>query len=124
MEVDRGNFEWVNGWEVLAPHLSPSSLGLPPTARVVDIGCGTSSLPLHLSTMYVEVVGVDREAHCTASMTAQHGCSNLLRWLTCDVTAAELDESLPEGCADLVVDKGMLDCALVRSAILAHYHMR
>ena len=114
MEVeDRGVFEWVADWKTLGPRLSPAHLGLSPAARVIDVGCGTSTLPLHLASMYACVTGVDREEHCASSMTAQYGERDDLRWITCDVTAPELDASLlPYGCADLVVDKGMLDCAL------------
>ena len=113
--ADRGTFEWVAGWEELRDVLSPSRLGLPTDARVVDIGCGTSTLPLHLATMYGRVTGADREPHCAASMSAMHSESDALRWVTCDVTAtdtAALEAVLPEGSAELVVDKGTLDCAL------------
>ena len=113
--ADRGTFEWVADWEQLREVLSPTSLGLPPTARVVDVGCGTSTLPLHLATMYTSVVGADREPHCAASMSAMHANSEGLCWVTCDVTTSDtaaLDATLPEGSSELVVDKGTLDCAL------------
>ena len=45
----------------LAPLLSPAHLGLAADARVLDVGCGTSLLPVHLATMYTSVIGVDRD---------------------------------------------------------------
>ena len=112
--VDRGIFEWVTAdCAMLAPCLSPEALGLAPDARVLDIGCGTSILPLHLAAMYTNVIGVDRETHCAASMTARFGERAGLRWVTADVTAAAgAMWPLADGCVELVVDKGMLDCAL------------
>ena len=38
--------EWLLGWEQLRPLIAPS---LPSSARVLDIGCGTSSLALDLA---------------------------------------------------------------------------
>jgi hypothetical protein len=113
--VDRGTFEWVAGWEQLARVLSPARLELSPNARAVDIGCGNSMLPVCLSSMYANVIGIDREPHCAASMIAQHGQSDALRWETCDITATDtvaLDAVAPPASVELVVDKGMLDCAL------------
>ena len=38
--------EWLFGWEQLKPLIAPS---LPCAARVLDLGCGTSSLALDLA---------------------------------------------------------------------------
>lgn len=115
--IDRGNFEWVADWKVLRPLLSPDRLGLAPTAHVVDIGCGTSLLPVQLASMYTKVTGVDREPHCAASMTAQYGDRAGLEWVTCDITCTDFGTHLADESANLVVDKGMLDCALVHRSL-------
>ena len=48
-----GTFEWIVGWEELAAHLAPPAvLGLAPGARAVDLGCGTSEVPVHLGAKY------------------------------------------------------------------------
>ena len=57
----RGTFEWVAGWEVLAPLLSPEALSIAPDAHAVDIGCGNSTLPLHLASFYQRVTALDRD---------------------------------------------------------------
>lgn len=121
-------FEWVAGWNVLESLLRPSALGLRPTARAVDLGCGFSTLPLHLASLYAEVLALDREEHCVETMTARYercGCNgkgaradgnagSRLRWAVCDVCSADgLAQSCGPGSADLVVDKGTLDCAIV-----------
>ena len=113
--TERGTFEWVAGWEHLAPLLAPGALGLQPSAHVVDVGCGDSTLPLHLAAHYERVTAMDREAHCTASMSAQYGSDHEnVHWMTCDVCDAHaLAAAFPQGEAGLVVDKGMLDCAIV-----------
>ena len=106
--VDRGIFEWVSAdCAMLAPCLSPEALGLAPDARVLDIGCGTSILPLHLAAMYTNVIGVDRETHCAASMTARFGERAGLRWVTADVTAsAGAMWPLADGCTELAAALG------------------
>jgi SAM-dependent methyltransferase len=107
-------FEWVAGWRDLESRLSPASLGLASSARVVDIGCGVSTLPLCLAQLYRDVTGLDREAHCVTMMTDQYGETDRLRWRTCDICDADdlARVNTPES-ADLVVDKGTLDCAIV-----------
>ena len=107
---------------------APFALGLRPTARAVDLGCGFSTLPLHLASLYAEVLALDREEHCVETMTARYercGCNgkgaradgnagSRLRWAVCDVCSADgLAQSCGPGSADLVVDKGTLDCAIV-----------
>jgi len=111
----RGTFEWVAGWDKLAPLLTPEALGLPRTARVADVGCGNSTLPLHLGSLYESVLGLDREQHTAETMRTQHGSEHRrVAWATCDVCDADsLASACPQGLADLVVDKGMLDCAIV-----------
>ena len=113
-EADRGTFEWVTSdWHTLGPLLAPDRLELRSDARVVDVGCGTSLLPVQLATMYSSVVGIDREAHCAQSMLARYGDRDELRWLTADLAHEDFDHTLlPFECASLVVDKGTLDCAL------------
>ncbi len=113
-----GDFEWVSGWADLAPLLTPAALGLdsrgvPP--RAVDIGCGTSALAVRLAETgsFSSVTGVDREAACVVHMRSRYGEAAGLRWSECDVASDAIDSVLPAGSAELVVDKGTLDCAIV-----------
>ena len=114
-EERSGNFDWVANAAQLAPLLTPEALRLPATASVVDIGCGNSWLPLHLATQLARVTALDREADCVASMQATHGAQHeRVTWVACDVCDAEALASVcPQGSADLVFDKGTLDCAIV-----------
>lgn len=107
-------FDWVVSWPQLEPHLLPAALGLKSEcAQVLDIGCGFSTLPLFLADMYANVTAVDREEHCAAHMQEQYHESNV-RWRTADCCCVpDVAALLPTGSADLISDKGMLDCALV-----------
>ena len=69
-----GTFEWVVGWADLAPYLSPAALDLQDSERsAIDIGCGTSTLPVALlGAGYASVTAVDRDAECVAHMRARH----------------------------------------------------
>ena len=69
-----GTFEWIVGWDELAAHLVPDALGLTQGAQAVDLGCGTSEVPVHLATCgYSSVVAVDRDGGCVAHMHSRHG---------------------------------------------------
>ena len=110
----RGTFEWVAGWPSLEAHFK--ALNLPSsTTHAIDIGCGNSTLPLHLASLYSCVSALDREEHCAVSMRAQHPeAAERVTWRTCDICdAASLASVLDRGTAGLVVDKGTLDCAIV-----------
>ena len=112
-------FEWVAGWHQLEPLLTPSALGLPPSAHAVDLGCGYSTLPLHLGSLYGTVTALDREAECVTRMTAkykqsEHVANGRVRWAECDVCSADsLAAVLPRGSATVITDKGTLDCCIV-----------
>ena len=68
-----GTFEWIVGWDELAAHLAPAALGLPPGARALDVGCGTSELPVHLAREagYASVTAIDRDTGCIAHMAGR-----------------------------------------------------
>ena len=117
-----GTFEWIVGWEELAAHLAPPAvLGLAPGARAVDLGCGTSELPVHLAASgYAHVLAVDRDVGCIAHMHARHGAVPGLAWRACDLVHGDLAALLPpDGTADLLLDKGTLDCALSEDTVAA-----
>lgn len=113
-----GRFEWIVDWPALSQLLTPQALGLAVSASVLDVGCGTSSLAVQLAgSGYACVTAVDREVSCVEHMRAQH-IAQSVRWLVCDVTKEESAALLPDSSCDLIVDKGMLDCALVRLTLL------
>ena len=116
-----GTFEWIVGWQELANHLAPPAvLGLKPGAQAVDLGCGTSEVPVHLAASgYARVVAVDRDAGCIAHMHSRHGAVPGLSWRECDLVDGDLAGLLPGGSADLVLDKGTLDCALAEDTVAA-----
>ena len=108
-----GRFEWIVDWPALSHLLMPEALGLNASARALDIGCGTSSLAVQLADSgYKVVTAVDRERSCIEHMRAQHG-EHPVHWLVCDITSDESASQLSSSSSDLIVDKGMLDCALV-----------
>jgi len=106
-------FDWVVSWPLLKPHLLPAALGLnSECAQVLDIGCGFSTLPLVLADMYANVTAIDREEHCVRHMQVKYQDSKV-RWRAADCCCApDVAALLPNGYADLIADKGMLDCAL------------
>ena len=138
-----GRFEWICSWEQLSPHLATLPLPTRPHgARALDIGCGTSTVALELRQLSGVgcVTAVDRESGCIAHMRATYGEPSGLRWrvhdlLGPDVLAETLSgsveapqqggealqqggEALQQGGealehAELILDKGTLDCALV-----------
>ncbi|KAL1504679.1 hypothetical protein AB1Y20_008459 [Prymnesium parvum] len=114
-----GNFEWVTEWSSFAHQLSPSVLQLAGEGlRAIDIGCGTSTLAVSLAHHgYSEVTAVDREASCIEHMRALYANRSDVRWQVCDV--CETSCELEDGSFELVVDKGMLDCALVEHCAAA-----
>ena len=117
-----GTFEWIVGWEELAAHLAPPAvLGLAPGARAVDLGCGTSEVPVHLAASgYAHVLAVDRDVGCIAHMHARHGAVPGVAWRACDLVDGDLAALLPpDGKADLLLDKGTLDCALSEDTVAA-----
>ena len=116
-----GTFEWIVGWEELAAHLAPPAvLGLSPGARAVDLGCGTSEVPVHLAASgYAHVLAVDRDVGCIAHMHARHGAVPGLTWRECDLVDGDLATLLLDGTADLLLDKGTLDCALTEDTVAA-----
>ena len=116
-----GTFEWIVGWEELAAHLAPPAvLGLAPGARAVDLGCGTSEVPVHLAASgYAHVLAVDRDVGCIAHMHSRHGAVPGLAWRECDLVDGDLAALLPGGSADLLLDKGTLDCALTEDTVAA-----
>jgi len=114
-----GTFEWIVGWEELASHLTPTTLGLPASgARAIDLGCGTSELAVQLvGAGYSSVTAIDRDSGCIAHMSARHGSVPGLSWRQCDLVTEDVAELLPGGLAELVFDKGTLDCALAEDTV-------
>lgn len=107
-------FDWVLDWAQVEPHVSPNALGIAMSSRVVDVGCGYSTTPVHLSSIYADVLALDREQSCVDAMAAKHERSRGLRWAACDVCSIDaLAQIMPKGSANLVFDKGTLDCAIV-----------
>ena len=114
-----GHFEWVSDCSAVMEYLDMARLGCSHDMRVLDIGCGTSMLPICMRRQpgIASVVAIDRDAGCVAHMRSAHAAEQI-EWLTCDICngATEyLAPGLVEDGFDLIVDKGTFDCALVES---------
>ena len=91
-------FDWVLDWAQVEPHVSPNALGIAMSSRVVDVGCGYSTTPVHLSSIYADVLALDREQSCVDAMAAKHERSRGLRWAACDVCSIDdLAQIMPKG---------------------------
>eukprot|EP00939_MAST-03C_sp_MAST-3C-sp1_P002991 g2991.t1 len=109
-----GCFEWICDPNSFISLLRPSSLKKTSHARVVDVGCGTSTLSRELAKMYAHVVGVDVSKDIVACMRRRY-CGVKALEFRCGDLAAE-DCMLPDAQFDVVVDKSTLDAMLCHTS--------
>lgn len=90
------------------------ALGLPPTARVLVLGCGNSTLSadLHRECGLRDIISVDFDAGVIDEMRRKSTKLPSLRWQVADV------RELPFAAAsfDAIVDKGTLDAMMTRES--------
>ena len=112
MDLKHGHFEWIVDWEHLARFLVPAALGLKSAASALDIGCGTSRLPLQLSEIagIASVTAIDREAGVVRHMHELHGHSPGVRWIACDLLQSDTDVP-PSVCKVISAWKHRKDCS-------------
>ncbi len=103
-------FEWVASPPQVVRHLAHTEL----RGTVADVGCGTSNLALALAAAPAvhRVLAIDRDAGCIEHMrkTSPHP---KLEYRALDLLALGRHRANLAGALDCVVDKGMLDCAVV-----------
>ncbi|KAG0368837.1 S-adenosyl-L-methionine-dependent methyltransferase [Gamsiella multidivaricata] len=116
------SFEWLMPWTVLGPHLLALDL-LPrdPSARILNLGCGNSDLPLDLYRAgYQHVTSVDFVGSVVNRMRER--CERAIGWPSspsspsareCPLQFLEMDcldmSALPQGSFQLCVDKSTSD---------------
>ena len=62
-EEVQGNFDWISDYHTLRPFFTPDFLGLGLDARVLIVGCGTSTLSEHLyNAGFHNIVNIDIDA--------------------------------------------------------------
>eukprot|EP00439_Symbiodinium_sp_Y106_P075690 s1627_g15.t1 len=121
-------FDWCEGYDKLHPILEEAAElarqhGVVEDARlrVLDVGCGTSSLAKDIWSKGCRVHAVDIDQDVIQAMEAEHAACVGLSWGVVNITAERTD--LDENAFDLAVDKGTLDyllcgeVALVLSAL-------
>jgi len=97
--------EWLADWAQLRPSIE-KCLGGNTEARILEVGCGTSSLAWHMwRAGYRHAVHTDLSPVCISTMAAQHPH---LAFLQRDLT----DLQFREGQFDLVLEKSTLDTLL------------
>ncbi|KAM6158154.1 citrate synthase-lysine N-methyltransferase CSKMT, mitochondrial [Rhynchocyon petersi] len=130
-------FDWFFGYEaaqgLLLPLLQSSNAACP--LRVLDVGCGTSSLSTGLYTKCpypVDILGVDFSpvavAHMNSLLKGSHGHTPLcprhpascLHFMQAD--AQDLGPVVPSGSFQLVLDKGTWD-AVARGGLPGAYQL-
>ncbi|KAJ1618796.1 S-adenosyl-L-methionine-dependent methyltransferase [Pavlovales sp. CCMP2436] len=125
-----GTFDWhlsLRAHPQLRPWLLPSAHKLPFEARVLNVGCGDSTLSEDLwDAGYAQVTGVDIEERCIAAARARTADKPGLQWHTLDLAAST---GLPAelGSFALALDKGTLDalvCAGDEAACRAVWNVR
>jgi EEF1A lysine methyltransferase 4 len=98
--------EWLQSWKVLRPLIAPL---LPPTGKILILGCGTSPLGEDLwDDGWHDVLGVDYSPLAVARMQARAAGRPGLAYREMDVCALDL----ADGSFDAAIDKGTLDAVL------------
>lgn len=129
-----GTFDWhasLRSCEALRDVVLPAAHGLAPSARVLVLGCGDSTLSEDVLAAggCAEVTSIDTEPRCIAHMRARTAGVAALRWEVLDATHAGGLLAPLGGAApfDLVLDKGTLDaivCAGDDAACRAAFNAR
>jgi len=104
--LDSSSFDWYTGYGGLRSLLTSS---ISRDARVLHVGCGTSSLAeLMRDDGYTSLLNVDSSRHAIEAMRARAGEREGFLWEVVDAVAMPYDA----GAFDAVIDKGTLDALL------------
>jgi Methyltransferase domain len=131
-----GNFDWIVDPDMIRQYLSSQYTNIDDAqrinAKVLVVGCGTSTLSASLADMgFGHIVSIDNDPGCIAHMVSSSSSSSsssttsVMEWYVYDIVAPEnnradgpISEFLISGGAfDLIIDKGTLDAVLVEGAI-------
>ena len=108
-----GSFDWIVDYPQLAKHLSCESLEISPSARILNVGCGTSRLSEHMyDAGFQNITNVDLDKATIEEMQRRHGETRAeMQWLVGDMT--DTTDLFPAGeCFEVALDKGTLDAML------------
>jgi SAM-dependent methyltransferase len=122
-----GSFEWLCDFSYLKPlfdKLINGQFQTQETIRVLEVGCGTSTLASDLCTAFpskVLVHSIDNDDNCIKYMKDLHEGQPALTWMVYDmIECPEVPfkkEQLAVQSFDIIVDKGSLDAMLVEGCI-------
>ncbi len=106
-----GSFDWIVDFEDIRQFLTPEFLGVDPGARLLVVGCGTSTLSERLHATFPNVVSVDIDERQVDHMRQAHAGKAGMSWVVADLCDAR--GAFPiDGVFDVAVDKGTLDALL------------
>jgi ubiquinone/menaquinone biosynthesis C-methylase UbiE len=122
-----GSFEWLCDFEYLKPlfdSLITEQFSAQQTIRVLEVGCGTSTLAIDLQRAFssqVCVHSIDNDANCINYMQELYKDEAALTWMVYDmIECPEVPnkaQQLATQSFDIIVDKGSLDAMLVEGCI-------
>jgi len=126
-EIVVGSFEWLCDFAYMKPlfdDLINGQLRTEDKVRVLDVGCGTSTLAMDLHSAYpsrVTVHSLDNDANCIHYMSDKYKDQQSLTWMVYDmIECPEVPDKsthLDAQSFDIIVDKGSLDAMLVEGCI-------
>lgn len=94
--------------------------------KVLDVGCGTSSLPLSLVTSgFGRVIAIDKDVGCIQHMSEMYSSYEQLEWLVHDILeipSINSDSRLSDESFDVIIDKATLDYMIAEGPVAAMLH--
>ncbi|CAJ1455432.1 unnamed protein product [Effrenium voratum] len=108
-----GCYEWLVPFGELKSYFQKLELERGIDSSVVVVGCGTSNLSADLQEVFGfrQVLSIDYSDAVISHMKARFGSCDALSFHQADLTQP-CGHVVPDGTADLVVDKSTLDCLL------------
>jgi hypothetical protein len=107
-----GSYDWIADFQAIRQFLTPEFLEVGPDARLLIVGCGTSTLSENLyASGFHNIVNVDIDAKQIELMRSVHADKPGMSWIVADLCDAR--SALPtDGSFDAAIDKGTLDALL------------
>jgi SAM-dependent methyltransferase len=107
-----GNYDWIADYQAIRQFLTPEFLEVGLDARLLIVGCGTSTLSENLyASGFHNIVNVDIDAKQIELMRSVHADKPGMSWIVADLCDAR--SALPaDGSFDVAIDKGTLDALL------------
>lgn len=122
-----GSFEWLCDFAYLKPlfdMLVDEKFSEQDNVRVLEVGCGTSTLAIELFNAYpskVSVHSIDNDANCIRYMEEVYKDHTSLTWMVYDMIECpnhpDKAAQLATQSFDIIVDKGSMDAMLVEGCI-------